>query len=237
VSQKRFISMMFALAVSSRISTTSLKAQPQSISAPYSNMAPLGQYLIADRQSEIALAKSAAPISISGDAEVLVLDQQGYRTAIKGTNGFACMVLRSWTAGFDDPEFWNPKIRSPICFNAPAARTYLPLVVAKTNLVLAGKSKAQVADAITIALGKKELPVMEVGAMCYMMSKQQHLSDQNGHWHPHLMFFVPLTAAKVWGANQSGSPIIGAEDPSDRLTIFLVPVGKWSDGTAAPAEH
>lgn len=204
----------------------------QKVDTPYPSMAPLDQYLMADRNAEIALAKSAAPQAISDNAEVLVLDRQGYKTAVKGTNGFVCMVERSWTAGANDSGFWNPKLRGPICFNAPAARSYLPLTIAKTKLVLAGKSKAQVFEGVKAGLDKKELPSMEPGAMCYMLSKQGYLNDQVGHWHPHLMFFVPPTDAKTWGADLPGSPIIATDDPEDRLTIFMIPVGKWSDGTA-----
>jgi hypothetical protein len=50
-------------------------------------------------------------------------------------------------------------------------------------------------------------------------------------WHPHLMFIVSGDAAKSWGANQPGSPIIAVNDPEERVTIFLVWVGQWSDGT------
>lgn len=209
-----------------------LRAQAQKAETPYPRMAPFDQYLMADRDGEIALARSAAPKAISGDAEILVLDRQGYKTAIKGTNGFLCMVQRSWAAGIDDPEFWNPKLRSPICLNAPAVRTFLPLIIAKTKLVLAEKSRAQISDAISAALEKKELPALEVGAMSYMMSKDGYVGDDVGHWHPHLMFFVPLADAKSWGANLPGSPIFGGEDAPERLTIFMVPVGRWSDGTA-----
>jgi hypothetical protein len=209
-----------------------VQAHPQTADTPYPHMAALDQYLVGDPNAEIALARSAAPKAISDNAEVMVLDRKGYTTAAKGTNGFVCMVLRSWTAGIDDPDFWNPKIRSPICFNAPAARSYLPIVIAKTRLVVAGKSKAQISDAIGTALENKELPALEGGAMCYMMSKQAYLSDRDGRWQPHLMFFVPLTERKAWGAGVPGSPIFGAENPLDRLTVFLVPVSKWSDGTA-----
>jgi hypothetical protein len=195
-------------------------------------MAPLDQYLIADKNAEIALARSAAPKAISDNAEVMVLEPQGYKTAVKGSNGFVCIVQRSWTAGIDDPDFWNPRLRAPICYNAPAARSYLPITIAKTKAVLAGKSKAQMFDSIEVALDKKELPALEAGAMCYMMSKEGYLSDRDGHWHPHLMFFVPLIDAKAWGAGLPGSPILASEDSPDRLTVFLVPVAKWSDGTA-----
>jgi hypothetical protein len=207
-----------------------LGAQAQNAGAPDSRMAPLDQYLM-DRDAEIALAKSAAPKAISDAAEVLVLGRQGYKTAVKGTNGFVCLVERSWTDAIDNPEFWNSKRRSPMCLNAAAARTYLPLTIAKTKLVLAGKSKEQMSDAIKAALDKKELPGIERGAVCYMMAKGGHLNDHAGHWHPHVMFYAPIADAKSWGANLPGSPMVAAEDTLDRLTVFMVPVGRWSDGT------
>ena len=212
-------------------------AQAQDAKAPYPNMAPLDQYLM-ERQAEIALARSAAPDSISLHAEVLVLGQHGYETAAKGKNGFVCMVERSWTAPIDDPDFWNPKLRAPICFNPPAVRSYLPQTIMKTELILAARSKVQLVDDIKAALDKKELPQQESGAMCYMMSKEGYLSDRDGHWRPHLMFFLPLTDPAAWGAGLPGSPVIGVKDDLGRLTVFLIPVAQWSDGTAAPKnEH
>jgi hypothetical protein len=207
-------------------------AQAPKASTPYPNMAPAEQYLMPDRNAEIALAKSSAPKDISDNAEVLVLDRQEYHTAVKGTNGFVCIVERSWTAGIDDKNFWNPKLRGPLCLNPPAARTYLPLTILKTKLILAGKSKAQMVAAISSALDKKELPAIEPGAMCYMLSKEGYLDDSAGHWHPHLMFFVPRTDTKTWGADVPGSPVLSSDDKEDRLTVFLVPVQKWSDGSA-----
>lgn len=206
-------------------------AQAAKTETPYPRMAPLEQYLMPDRNAEIALARSGAPRSISDDAEVLVLGPRGYETAVKGTNGFVCLVLRSWTANLDDPQFWNPKLRGPSCNNPTAVRSYLPLLIARTRWVLAGKSKDQMADAIKVGLDRRELPSPEAGAMTYMMSKQGYLSDDGGHWHPHLMFFVANTDGKSWGADLAGSPVIGAPDPADRLTVFMVPVRRWSDGT------
>src|SRR5690242_6117642 len=85
-------------------------AAAQNAKEPYPNMAPVEQYLM-DRNAEIALARSAAPEEISRDATILVLGRHGYETAVKGKNGWACMVERGWMALFDSPEFWNPKIR------------------------------------------------------------------------------------------------------------------------------
>jgi hypothetical protein len=212
------------------------QAHAQDAKTPYPAMAPLDQYLIADPNAEIVLARSAAPESISHDAEVMVLGRHGYEIAAKGTNGFVCLVERGWTAPIDDPNFWNPKLRGPLCLNAAAARTYLPFTIKKTEWVLAGQSKTQMFDNIKAALDKKELPTQEPGAMCYMLSKDQYLGDSGRHWHPHLMFFVPRTDAASWGADVPGSPILSGDDPQDNLMIFMVPVGKWSDGTADTAE-
>src|SRR5215469_3652208 len=99
------------------------QAMAQDATTPYPSMAPVEQYLM-DRTVEIALARSAAPESISRDAEVLVLGRHGFETAVKGKNGFVCIVERSWTSAAD-ADFWNPKVRVPMCVNAGAARSYL----------------------------------------------------------------------------------------------------------------
>ena len=51
-------------------------------STAYPSMASIEQYLMPDRNAEIALARSAAPESISSDAKILVLGWRGYETAI-----------------------------------------------------------------------------------------------------------------------------------------------------------
>jgi hypothetical protein len=210
-------------------------ARAQAAKAPYPAMAPLDQYLIPDEKAEIALARSAAPASISDAAEVMVLRRDGYAVAAKGSNGFVCIVERSWGKATDDPEFWNPKMRAPHCFNPAASRTFLPIFLQKTKLVLAGKSRAQVLAVTASALDKGELPALAPGAMCYMMAKQQYLSDDDKSWHPHLMFFVSGDAVKSWGANLPGSPVIAGNDPEERVTVFMVLAGTWSDGTPGPS--
>jgi len=225
---------VIALALSTVLSGAIPQAWAQTEKTVYPAMAPLDQYLMPDQSSEIALARSAAPASISDEADVMVLTREGYTTAVKGKSGFLCLVERSWGAATDAPDFWNPKVRAPICFNPPAARTFVPIFLMKTKLVLAGKSTSEIVTATAAALDKNELPRLEPGAMCYMMSKQQYLTDLGKNWHPHVMFLVAGDAAKNWGANLSGSPVMAANDPEERATIFMVWVGKWSDGTSAP---
>ncbi len=214
------------------ISAATPHTHAQTTQSSYPKMAPVDQYLIADRNAEIALARSAAPESVSAKAEVMVLGRNGFEVAVHGTNGFVCIVERGWDAAIGDPVFWNPNIRGPNCFNAAAAKSYLPIVLMKTRLALDGKSQAQIDEAMRAAFADKRLPQLEPGAMCYMMSKGGYLNDQARNWHPHLMFYVPLVMSKTWGANLAGTPIFSSDDVSDRLTIFMVPVAHWSDGTA-----
>jgi hypothetical protein len=218
------------------VAGTSLHAQAQGDKNPYPSMAPLQEYLIASEEAEVALARTGAPKSISDAAEVMVLRRDGYATAVKGTNGFVCLVERSFAAASDAPEFWNPKNRSPICYNPAGARTYLPIVVMRTKFVLAGKSKAEIGQAIRSAVDSKQLPELEPGAMSYMLSKQQYLTDEGKSWLPHVMFFVPGDTAKRFGANLDGSPVLAAFNSEERVTVLMVPVGNWSDGSPAPQD-
>jgi hypothetical protein len=219
---------------------TACRAMAQDAGTTYPKMAPVDQYLMTDRGAEIALARSAAPESISHDAEVLILGRHGFETAVKGKNGFVCIVGRSWTSAAD-PDFWNPKVRVPMCVNAAAARSYLLRLTKETEWGLAGRTQAQMNESITAAIAKKELPVMEPGAMCYMMGKEGYGGDSTPHWPSHLMFFYSDTNPAIWGANLPGSPVAAVADPVEQLTQFVVVVQRWSDGTeyreGSVAEH
>ena len=212
------------------------QGQAQTPKTEYSNMAPFDQYLMADRNAEITLARSAAPDAISGDAKILVLGRNGYETAVEGKNGFVCVVERAWMSPSDSPGFWNPKIRGPICFNPPAARSVLPTTYKRTEMVLAGRTKAEIIEGNKAAFEKGELPPLEAGAMSYMMSKNAYLTDDDDHNVAHLMFYTPPLDGKVWGADVPKSPVmlIPQFKGVQPIDVFIVPVGRWSDGSAAP---
>jgi hypothetical protein len=216
-------------------SSLSSPAWPQSLKTPYPEMAPVEAYRIANRQDEIALARTAAPASISADAEVLVLGAHGYEAAAKGSNGFVCFVERSWAAGLDDPEFWNPKIRAPNCFNPPAARTELPQILKRTEWVLAGATRQQLIEKSRAAVASHTFKPPEAGAFSFMLSKEGYLGDGvGGPWLPHVMFFIPHGDAVNWGASKQGSPIIGQDGSAAESTVLFIPVRRWSDGSPAP---
>ncbi len=205
----------------------------QAADTAYPARAPLEQYRMTSAD-EIALARSAAPASVSRDAEVLTLGDHGYTVAVKGKNGFVCLVFRAWSSGFDDPGFWNPKQRAPVCLNAAAARSVLKSDLRRAEWALAGASKAEMLERTKAAVAAREFGPPEVGAMSYMMSKRGYLNDRDGHWHPHLMFYLPRTAAAEWGANLPGGAVMSAGDTPEPVTTFFVPVPHWSDGPSEP---
>ena len=85
---------------------------------------------------------------------------------------------------------------------------------------------------IASAFDKKELPTLESGAMCYMMSKQQYLNDRGKSWHPHLMFYLPGKAAQNWGANMLDSPVLASYDSQVGERLF-----SWSELENGPMER
>jgi hypothetical protein len=208
----------------------------QDSQSPYpTSMAPLEQYLM-DRDAEIALARSAAPPSIAKDATILVLGKDGFETAVQGTNGYVCNVDRWMDAFENSPEFWNPKRRGPVCYNPQAAKTLIPILMIRTKLALAGKSKAEMKEGVKAAIEKGEVPDLEPSAMAYMYSKQGFLNSKCGKCDPHLMFYVPVKDAKTWGAGAPESQIYVAphfNGNPEPVTEFIVLVSEWSDGTPA----
>jgi hypothetical protein len=232
--------MSFAMLV---VLGTPYQAMAQDAATPYPTMAPIEQYLM-DRTAEIALARSAAPDAISQDASVIILTRHGYETAVQGKNGWVCWVGRGWMAMFDHPEFWSPKVRAADCLNPPAARSVLPYAYKRTELVLTGHSKLEVIAAIKSAIDKKELPALEPGTISYMMSKSSYLTDSGDHNVPHIMFFQSVKDGPAWGANLTNSPVAAVNywyiseqsytqlKSFPPLSVFLVLVDKWSDGTS-----
>jgi hypothetical protein len=223
------------------VAAATFPALARAASAPYPNMAPLAQYMMADRQSEIDFARTAAPKAISGHATVVVLDAHGYQTAVKGTNGFTCIVERSWTKAFDDDNFWNPRVKTPICYNPQASRTVLPYTMFETKMALAGASEAAIRTGLTAAIADKQLSVPQNGSLAYMMSKNQYIDDHVKAWYSHIMIYTPkplgANAGESWGANRVGSPVVYDSNHliwPQPWALFFVPVWRWSDGTSDP---
>lgn len=203
----------------------------------YPTMAPIEQYLMPSAADEIAMARSAAPPSISANAEVLVLTKTGYEVGAKGTNGWVCVVGRSWTAGFDDPEFWNPKGRGPGCLNPPAVQSVLPQYIARTKWAIAGDTLEQMAAKAKAAYASHEFTDPAPGSLALMLSKDAYVLGADGPWYPHVMPFVAYDQLATWAVGFEGSPILGPTPitfrPYEPVTL-AIRVYRWSDGSPAP---
>ncbi|MFL5618017.1 MAG: hypothetical protein ACJ79A_06415 [Gemmatimonadaceae bacterium] len=209
-----------------------------SVRAQKAGAPDLTPYLIADHAEEIALARSAAPRNVSDSATIMVLGKNGYVQAARGTNGFTCLVQRSFDSATNDPNFWNPKGRAPVCFNPPAVRTVLAPMLKRSDWVVAGMALADVEARTRQGYASHTFPAPAPGAMAYMLSARQHLSDADPHWMPHLMFFYDKAMSGAsFGAAGMTAPIIDASggDPHAPVQTIFVPVRQWSDGSAAVA--
>jgi len=194
----------------------------------------LAPYLIRDRAAEVALARTAAPANVSDSATVLVLTRKGFVQAVPGTNGFTCLVLRSFANRVGAPNFWDLRVRAPHCLNAPAVRTVLPEMLKRAEWIMSGVSPAEIAARTRRAYASHEFPMPAAGAMAYMLSSRQYLVDS--HWLPHVMFYYDRSMpAADWGASGATNVVIdgSADDVNSPILTLIIPVRQWSDGKPA----
>jgi hypothetical protein len=235
IARSRITTLALAVSLASAVQAA---AQPTA-RPPYPAMAPFGQYAMS-RADEVALARSAAPPSVSAAAEVMVLTDRGYETVAKGSNGFVCLVERAWANDVRNEGFWNPKLRGPLCFNPPAARTVMPAYLERTRWVLAGVPKAEIEKRVTASIAAGRYVAPATGAMSFMMAKGGYLGDDaGGPWHPHLMFFqsTAVGGPESWGANLPGAQLMASVDPVEPVVTFYIPVARWSDGAPDAARE
>jgi len=181
--------------------------------------------------AEIALAVTAAPEEISGNADVYVLRGTDFVKARTGTNGCACVVGRDAHDGS----------RYPICFDQEGARTTLFRELMEGSLRARGNSEAQVNALVDAAYRKGELKLPTKSSIAYMMSPQQVLFStpdadgvRVGAWSPHIMLMLPGVAPDQLGlAHDSKVDVIQIHDRGGSHSELIVKVPRWSDGTPA----
>ena len=201
----------------------------QAQSAPAMKYPPLSGYLMA-RDAEMALAKTAAPAAMADGATIKILTKTGYEVVREGSNGAVCLVLR----GFAGPTFtpapfrnlvYDPTVRAPICFTAPAAKDVLPYYELRTRLGLAGNGPDQITAGVQAAYAKGDLPKRNAVTFAYMLSGSQHLGPGIGAWHPHVMVFAPNYTNSMVGGNEFGGPLPQVtDDAGTPFTVVVIPV-------------
>lgn len=217
---KRIDTVGFVLALAASTAFT-LAQEPQ--------YPPMSEYMM-QQDDEIALAKSAAPAEISDRATIEVLTSTGFRVVHTGENGFVCMVMRGFTGA---PTFtpaplrnlvFDAKTRAPICFNPQAVKTVLPCYELRTRLGIAGKTPDEIAQAVQSAYANGTIPKRAPVSFAYMWSADQILGP-SGHWHPHMMVYVPNYDNAMLGGNAFAGPLpVVGDDAGTPFAVLMIPV-------------
>src|SRR5271169_148747 len=99
------------------------------------------------RERQIELALSAAPTEVSSKATVYILGPKGYEKIREGTNGFSCLIERSFAGSRQTSS-------ALACFDAKGSRTLARTLMRREELGAKGKSEAEIED--DIAKGYKK---------------------------------------------------------------------------------
>lgn len=173
---------------------------------------------ILPREFEIALARSAAPPTVTAGARVLALTDQGFVVADSGSNGVTCLVDRSW-----------PRALEPHCYDAEGAASILPMELRRTELRHLGRSEDEIDREIGAGLASGRFRLPRRPALTYMMSAGQVLYDDSGRrigaWRPHLMLYHPYLTNAELGLSATPDLRIGAVfdegAPNSSLVIIM----------------
>ena len=174
-------------------------------SAPALAQSVEGPDFFLDRGEEIALARSAAPETVSDPATIWVLTPEGYEVAVEGVNSFNCVVLRRFSADTRSDSYdWDGLI-APICYDAYSSTTHMQEQLLRAEMGLRGDPVESIEAAVNAAYMDGSIPVPDQVAFAYMFSGAQRLSPRLGHWHPHMMIWVPYATNDDLGGNAIGS--------------------------------
>ena len=219
---KRIITLnLVAGAVVGMLAMSLLATTPQDSAAKIPDRLP--------RAQEVALAESAGPAHIVKDAAIYALEESGYVLVRKGTNGFSCLVLRSF-----------PGSQEPECYDPEGTATILPRRIDESRYRAEGLSREEVAAKMAegFASGKYRAP--QRSGIVYMLSCQNYVPiDDTGsriiHYQPHFMFYAPyLNDADIGGgSNDRWMPFMVAGGTPEALII--VPTGESADAPRCAA--
>lgn len=198
------------LTITTLLLTTILEAQGAGSGRP-------GRRPLLPVAEEVALARSAAPASVSVGARILVFTDSGYVPAEPGSTDVTCLVSRSW-----------PTSLEPECFDAEASATIMPMEIKRVELYHRGVAAAEVETQINAGLADGRFRLPSRPAVIYMMSAGQQLIGDDGqpagNWKPHLMIHYPFLTNGAVGHHGEPDLAAGAVVDSGRPSANLMVV-------------
>jgi hypothetical protein len=186
------------------------------------------------RELQIALALSAAPTEVSSKATVYILGPKGYEKAREGTNGFSCLIERSFAGTTQTSS-------APACFDAEGSRTLVLTYLRREELRAQGKSEAEIKDDIAKGFEEGRFKVPGQGFL-YMMSNENYVYDdqskESGFVPPHLMFYAPYKTAKDLGYESISPTMVPyLTQPGGPGGLIVVPAKKPPQDSSSGDSH
>jgi hypothetical protein len=162
---------------------------------------------------QIAIARSAAPDEVSKDAAVYVLGKKGYELAVKGSNGFTCLIERE-----------RADTVAPECFDAEGSRTTVQAVLFREAERAKGATDKDIDAAVAAGYKQGRFHAPAKPGIVYMMSNQNYVVNPSTqkviHFPGHLMFYAPYATTKTVGSGK-GAPYIVHPGLPDALMIVV----------------
>jgi hypothetical protein len=172
-----------------------------------------------DRDREVALALSAAPLHLRAEAGVYALVGTDFERVRESRNGFDCVVQRVG------------RIQAPQCFDREGAETTLPAVLREMRLQLDGRSRDDAREVVAAEYRAGKLVAPRRPGLVYMLSREFLAFGEQGArrvFEPHLMFYAPnLTNADVGALpehhNDPAFPFVLDEGKPSAYVIVVPP--------------
>jgi hypothetical protein len=166
------------------------------------------------RETEIALALSAAPEHLRKGAGVYILGRNGFVKVRDSANGFTCIVNRD-----------HPLNQKPVCFDAEGTATILPKILRVGELLMEGKTMAEIDADVAEGFRTGKYIAPRRPGVAYMLSGDIHnFNARTGKvesFPPHLMFYAP----NLTNADLGITPEALAKDPSLPFVAYQGPHG------------
>jgi hypothetical protein len=143
------------------------------------------------REEELKLAMSAGPLTVSARADVHVMGRRGFEHAARGSNGWACLLVRATG---------NKGQLSPHCLNSHAVESVLPAFLREAEMQVKGMGAEAIDAELRRQFSSGELALPSGPTFAYMLSEGQRLGSNLGNFRPHFMLYVPYaTNASIGG--------------------------------------
>lgn len=173
------------------------------------------EYPTLTTEQELRLALSAGPLTVSRSADVYLMGDTGFRQAMEGSNGWACLVVRA--AG-------DKRQLAPHCLNPYAAESVLPAFLREAELQARGMGAEAISAEMTRQFASGELPTPSGPAYAYMLSEGQRIGPQAGKFRPHFMLYMPYVTNEAIGGDPSQMqfPFVGPFENHPLATVVIL---------------